>query len=95
MILFILGIAMSGWGIFQRSKPLAFEGYDSLKSGMSALKSQDLASANLPAPISVVLPVSDEMHCSDCHTNGKAANRATTPSKIRVRLPRTGGLSRW
>ena len=41
------------------------------------IQARDLASATLPAPISVVLPVSDEMHCSDCHTNGKAANRAT------------------
>ena len=42
------------------------------------IQAQDPASATLPAPISVVLPVSDEMHCSDCHnTNGKAANRAT------------------
>jgi len=41
------------------------------------IQARDLGSAILPAPISVVLPVSDEMHCSDCHTNGKAANRAT------------------
>ena len=41
------------------------------------IQAQDLTSAILPAPISVVLPVSDEMHCSDCHnTNGRAANKA-------------------
>ncbi len=45
LILFSLGIAMTGWGLFQSSKPLAFGGYDSLKAGMTALKGQDLQAA--------------------------------------------------
>jgi hypothetical protein len=37
----------------------------------------ETGSAVIPAPLSVVLPVSDEMHCSDCHNNGgKGANNA-------------------
>jgi hypothetical protein len=38
----------------------------------------DLSSVIVPAKTPVVLPVSDEMHCSDCHGNGgKAANNET------------------
>ncbi len=47
LILFVLGIGMSGWGLFEQAKPLAFAGYDSLKEGMGALKSQDLAGAKI------------------------------------------------
>ncbi|MEW6585375.1 MAG: cytochrome C [Nitrospirota bacterium] len=38
----------------------------------------DIASASAPPPTFVVVPVSDEMHCSACHaTGGVAANSAT------------------
>ena len=38
----------------------------------------DFASASAPPPVFVVVPVSDEMHCSSCHaTGGAAANSAT------------------
>jgi hypothetical protein len=38
----------------------------------------DTATASTPPPTFTVLPVSDEMHCSDCHsTNGIAANGTT------------------
>jgi hypothetical protein len=38
----------------------------------------DFASASAPPPTFVVVPVSDEMHCSSCHaTGGPAANNAT------------------
>ena len=38
----------------------------------------DIGTLSSPPPTFVVVPVSDEMHCSDCHaTNGIAANAAT------------------
>jgi hypothetical protein len=47
LILFVLGIAMSGWGLFEQAKPLAFAGYDSLKEGVGDLKGQDLVGAKI------------------------------------------------
>lgn len=45
---------------------------------LMAIQPFDRSSLVIPAKTSVVLPVSDEMHCSDCHGNGgKAANGAT------------------
>ena len=45
----------------------------------------DVATASTPPPTFVVLPVSNEMHCSDCHATGGAA--ADDATKARYSIP--------
>jgi hypothetical protein len=44
----------------------------------------DLSSPVIPAKTSVVLPVSDEMHCSTCHGNGGTAADLATSQKYGI-----------
>jgi hypothetical protein len=44
----------------------------------------DSETASASPPLSVVVPVSDEMHCSNCHATGGAAANATTMQKYGI-----------
>jgi hypothetical protein len=48
---------------------------------LMAIQPFDVSTSNVPAVTSTVLPVSDEMYCSDCHSTGGIAANSSTQTK--------------
>jgi len=51
---------------------------------LMSIQPYETGSAILPSALSVVLPASDEMHCSDCHANGGRAANAAVKKKYGI-----------
>ena len=51
---------------------------------LMAIQPFDVSTSNVPAVTSTVLPVSDEMYCSNCHSTGGVAANSSTQTKYTI-----------